>query len=150
MRPTKTQVSLRIRAVRSDFVFRIRKLHPLLSNMCPVKILIRLRECSGWSESSVAGHTCQKVYVSDVGAHLILNVNQKQNTLKWEIRNFMKKKKKKKKKKKNRTQRYKGLARKNIIKLFAVFTLDITTAFCDVSSGSTLFAHYYLGYYGIS
>ena len=31
-------------------------LHPSLSRMCPVKILIRLRECAGWSESSLGAH----------------------------------------------------------------------------------------------
>ena len=31
-------------------------LHPWLSKMRPVKILIRLRECAGWSESSLGAH----------------------------------------------------------------------------------------------
>ena len=31
-------------------------LHPWLSKICPVKILIRLRECAGWSESSLGAH----------------------------------------------------------------------------------------------
>ena len=31
-------------------------LHSWLSKMCPVKILITLRECTGWSESSLGTH----------------------------------------------------------------------------------------------
>ena len=40
------------------FVVRMKKLcmHPCLSKMHPVKILIRLRECTGWSESSLGAH----------------------------------------------------------------------------------------------
>ena len=53
-RPTKTQITLRIRAVWSVFVVRMKKrCIPWLSIMRPVKILIRLRECAGWSESSL-------------------------------------------------------------------------------------------------
>ena len=36
-------------------------LHTWLSKMCPVKIVIRLRECAGWSESSL--DACVRRYV---------------------------------------------------------------------------------------
>ena len=37
-------------------------LRPLLSKMCPVKILIRLRECAGWSKSSLGAHVRRYVF----------------------------------------------------------------------------------------
>ena len=57
MRPTKTQISLRIRAVWSESSFlHEESLHPRLTNICQGKILIRLCECTGWSESSLGAH----------------------------------------------------------------------------------------------
>ena len=57
------QISLRIHAVWSEsllFLFSPwRNFTSLLSKMCPVKILIRLHKCAGWSESSLS--TCSKV-----------------------------------------------------------------------------------------
>ena len=61
-RPTKTQISLHIRAVQSDTHSPQEQIYHLwLFKMRPVKILIRLRECAGWSESSL-GH-CPKVHL---------------------------------------------------------------------------------------
>ena len=37
-------------------------LGPWLSRMHPVKILLRLRECAGWSESSLDAHVCLRFY----------------------------------------------------------------------------------------
>ena len=37
--------------------------HPWLSRMRPVSILIKLRECEGWSESSLDTHICRYMYV---------------------------------------------------------------------------------------
>ena len=37
-------------------------LHHWLSKMCPVKILIRLRECAGWSESSLGAYAQRYVF----------------------------------------------------------------------------------------
>ena len=37
-------------------------LHPWLSKMRPVKILIRLRECTGWSKSSLSAHVRRYVF----------------------------------------------------------------------------------------
>ena len=55
MRQTKTKISLRIRAVWSVFVCSLEiTLHPWVFKMRTVKILIRLRECAGWSESSLS------------------------------------------------------------------------------------------------
>ena len=54
--PTKTQISLWTQAI---FLVRMKKLHPWLSKIHPVKILIRLRQCSLiWI---ISGHTYQKV-----------------------------------------------------------------------------------------
>ena len=36
--------------------------HPWLSKMCPVKILIRLCECTVWSESSLGAHVWRYVF----------------------------------------------------------------------------------------
>ena len=55
MRPTKVQISL-------PFVGRMKKLAFLLSKMCPVKVLIRLCECAGWSESSLVAHIERYVF----------------------------------------------------------------------------------------
>ena len=41
---------------------------PWLSNMCPVKILIRLRECAVWSESSLGARVLR--YFSAVAANI--------------------------------------------------------------------------------
>ena len=51
-----TQISMCIRAVWSVFIVCMKKLHPWLSKICPVKILIRLSKCTGWSESSLGAH----------------------------------------------------------------------------------------------
>ena len=59
VRPTKIQIRLRIRAVSSQSSFSSSSsfsawketMHHLLSKMRPVKILIRLCVCTGWSES---------------------------------------------------------------------------------------------------
>ena len=58
MRPTKTQISLRIRAVWSESsLSEWRNFAPLaIQKISPVKILIRPRECAGWSESSLGAH----------------------------------------------------------------------------------------------
>ena len=54
---TKTQISLCVRAVWLESSLSAwRKFAPWLSQMCPVKILIRLRECAGWSETSQGEH----------------------------------------------------------------------------------------------
>ena len=37
-------------------------LHPWLSKIRPVKVLIRLRECAGWSESSLGAHVRRYVF----------------------------------------------------------------------------------------
>ena len=37
-------------------------LHPWLSKMCPVKILIRLRECAVWSESSLVARARRYIF----------------------------------------------------------------------------------------
>ena len=39
--------------------------------MRPVKSLIRLRECAGWSESSPSAHVCRYFY--DVATHVVMN-----------------------------------------------------------------------------
>ena len=44
-------------------------LHPWLSKKRPVKILIRLRECAVWSESSLGAHV--RGMFSDVAAHML-------------------------------------------------------------------------------
>ena len=54
---TKTQISLLIRTVWPVFVVRTKEtFHPWLSKMRPVNILIRLRGCAIWSESSLGAH----------------------------------------------------------------------------------------------
>ena len=50
-------------AVRSKFSLSAwETLHPWLSEMRPVKVLIRLRECAGWSESSLGAHFRKNVF----------------------------------------------------------------------------------------
>ena len=49
----KDYISLRIFTV---FVVHMKTLHPWLSKMRSVKILISLRECAGWSEYSLGEH----------------------------------------------------------------------------------------------
>ena len=57
VRPTKTQISMSISAVWSEASLSAWKtLYLWLTRMRPVKILIRLRECEGWSESSLGTH----------------------------------------------------------------------------------------------
>ena len=55
VRPTKTKSA---RAVRSESSLSIRKKLCIFGcpKMRPMKILIRLRECAGWSESSLGAH----------------------------------------------------------------------------------------------
>ena len=68
VRPTKTQNSMRIRAVWSVFFVRMKKpLHTWPSKRRLLRILIRLRECAGWSESSMGVHVWSTL--SDVAAH---------------------------------------------------------------------------------
>ena len=51
-------------------------LHPWLSKMHPVKILIRLRECAGWSESWLGAHVRRYIFwccgLHDLGLHYLL------------------------------------------------------------------------------
>ena len=71
MHITKTQVSLYFRAVWSESSFvqsdqslrcpHEETLHPWLPKMHTVKILIRLRECAGWSETSLGAHVRRDV-----------------------------------------------------------------------------------------
>ena len=60
MRPVRTQISPCIpRSLIRIFVVRMKKkqtFHPSLPKMRQVKILIRLRGCAGWSESSLGAH----------------------------------------------------------------------------------------------
>ena len=57
VRTQKTRISLRIRTVWSDSsLSACRHLASLAIQTAPVKILIRLRECAGWSESSLGVH----------------------------------------------------------------------------------------------
>ena len=58
MRSTKTRISLRIRAVWFASFLSAWRNHILGYPKCSaVKILIRLRERAGWSESSMGAHT---------------------------------------------------------------------------------------------
>ena len=52
-------------------------LHPKRSKMCPVKILIGLRECAVWSESSLGAHV--RRYVSGRFGSKIASVSVKLN-----------------------------------------------------------------------
>ena len=57
MRPTKTQISLRIRAVWSESSLPAwRNFASSLSKMHPWKILVTLYDCASWSESSLGAH----------------------------------------------------------------------------------------------
>ena len=63
VRPTTTPIGLRIRAVWSESsLFHQETQHHWLSKMRPAKILIRLRECAGWSESSPDAHVQRYVF----------------------------------------------------------------------------------------
>ena len=63
VRPTKTQISLRIRTVWSEPSMSACRNFPSLSiQNTPVKILIRLRECAGWSESSLGAYFGRYVF----------------------------------------------------------------------------------------
>ena len=75
VRPTKTQISLRIRAVWSVFVVRMKKLclsYPKwrnfaslpIQNASSLKIVIRLRGCTGWSESSLGAHVWRFIFLT--------------------------------------------------------------------------------------
>ena len=69
--PKNTQISLHIRAVWSEYsLFARRNFALWLSKMLSVKILIRLLECTGWSESSLGGHV--RKYISDVAVHVLV------------------------------------------------------------------------------
>ena len=60
VRTKKAQINLSIHAAWPSYTVHMKKLCIFgYLNMCPVKILIRLRECAGWSESS--RRTCPKV-----------------------------------------------------------------------------------------
>ena len=65
--PMKTQFCLHFHAVLSVFLVNMMKLHPWLSKIGPVKILIRLRKCPDWSDFSLG--ICTKV------CFLILRLN---------------------------------------------------------------------------
>ena len=57
--PTKTQKHVAYTSAQSDQSFRYPHeglFHRWLSEMRPVKILIRLHDCAGWSESSLGAH----------------------------------------------------------------------------------------------
>ena len=51
-----------LRSLIRIFVVRKKTLHPWLSKMCRVKILIRRHECADWSESSLGGHVRRYIY----------------------------------------------------------------------------------------
>ena len=61
-RPTKTQINFRTRAIWSDPSLPAWNLHDLLSKMPQAKILIRLRECAGWSKSSLGVYVRRYVF----------------------------------------------------------------------------------------
>ena len=56
-------------------------LHPWLFNMRAVKILIRLCECAGWSESSLGTHVQRYVFWrcgwNHLGSHLVIVLQEK-------------------------------------------------------------------------
>ena len=62
VRSTKTPVSLCIHAVWSVSVVRMKKPHRLLSKMRLLEILMRLRECAVWSESSLGAYVRRYVF----------------------------------------------------------------------------------------
>ena len=63
VRPRTTQISLRIRAVFSESSLSAWRDFPsLIIQIRPVKILIRLRECAGWSESSLGAYARRYVW----------------------------------------------------------------------------------------
>ena len=62
MRATKNQISLRMRACWSVFIAHIKKLHPWLSKMLPLKNLIRLRDCACWSASLLGANIQMHVF----------------------------------------------------------------------------------------
>ena len=69
---TKVQVTIRILAVWSESLFSAcRTLHPCLTKMRTVNILIRLRESAGWPESSL-GYTFPKFPFLIFAAHFNL------------------------------------------------------------------------------
>ena len=60
---TKTQISLRNNAVNQSLRCQLEEtLYPWESKMRWVNILIRLRECAGWSESSLGGHVRRHIF----------------------------------------------------------------------------------------
>ena len=64
MRPTKSETNLRFRADQSLRCSHAECSRLWLSKMRPVKILIRLCRCAGWSESSLDAHTfCMEVHI---------------------------------------------------------------------------------------
>ena len=64
MPPNKAQVSLLICTVCSIFVVTWRNLHPRLSKMCPVKILIRLHTCLAYMSKGTFSDVPTRVYWS--------------------------------------------------------------------------------------
>ena len=61
--PTKTQISLCIRVLSSESLLSTwRNLAALLSKICAMKILMRLCECTHWSESSLGTHVRRYVF----------------------------------------------------------------------------------------
>ena len=92
-RQTKTQISLRLGAASSKSSFPNEEtLHHWLSEIRPVKILIRLRECVGWSESSLDAHAFLDAEAKFDFNHLNLKHGVNQST-QWKHRplsNFLK------------------------------------------------------------
>ena len=85
LHPTKTRISLRIRAIWLESSFsawkkREKTWHPCLSKMPPVRILIRLHECISCSKSSLRAHVRRYVYFR-FGSYSIKSLyNREQNT----------------------------------------------------------------------
>ena len=82
---TKTQISLRIRTICSVFTVRMKKLYILCyPKIRPVKILIRLRECAVWSESSLGAHVVKTVF-SRCKTFVVLTGSRCFKVLRWII-----------------------------------------------------------------
>ena len=76
MCPKKTRISLRIQAVWSFFVVRIEHFE---SKMRTVKILIKMRKYTGWSESSLGAHVREYVFCSIYGVHISMSIIETRN-----------------------------------------------------------------------
>ena len=62
IRPTKTPVSLHIRVDWQSSLSKKRTIASLAIKMCPVKIVIRMREYADWSESSLGAYVRKYVF----------------------------------------------------------------------------------------